>query len=585
MSHVSFAMATGPAAARRQSNHLTLLGSWLDFTALRPHLSAAPALPAKGTVVHHTLPRSCLRIVPSAGGVLLAVVVVAFFAAAAWAQGAPTRAEKNAQSSGPTDTVIISNMPERKGPIYTLLKKLFCKNNGAVTGAANSEVWSVPQGQTSRVSKWLERLGMKVTKLREDWNHILKLHQGSMSPAQQAMLDKVKAMPGTMGVQVLQAPDAALSAFLMTKDISYRPSVPAELQTKGKEQAPTRVVLPISANKSIALDRVRYSYDQRGCTWHGVVAETGESALLMRWNDGQITGLVGYRGRIYTVTSLGDQLHAVVETDPRQMPPDHAAPKPTADPRADLRPDAPAKVAAPASLPTVKPFLDAEREALEAKPIVIDLMMLYTKKAASRYVRDPKDLLEMAVEQANDAFRNSGLGNVSLRLTHVRAIDYDELDGDHFEHLYRMVDGIGSFGDVRKLRNDKKADIVGLIVDDASGCGLSTRVAADAEDAYFVVHHSCAAITISIAHEIGHILGARHDRATDTNDMPFAYGHGHVNGKWRDIMSYRQSCDGCLRIPFWSNPRVTYKGEPTGTDAEDNARVLLEQAERVSNFR
>jgi hypothetical protein len=25
--------------------------------------------------------------------------------------------------------------------------------------------------------------------------------------------------------------------------------------------------------------------------------------------------------------------------------------------------------------------------------------------------------------------------------------------------------------------------------------------------------------------------------------------------------------DGCVRIPFRSNPRVEYKGEPTGTDA------------------
>jgi hypothetical protein len=181
--------------------------------------------------------------------------------------------------------------------------------------------------------------------------------------------------------------------------------------------------------------------------------------------------------------------------------------------------------------------------------------------------------------------RNSGLGNISLRLVHTQAIDYDESDGDHFEHLYRMVDGIGPFKEIRKLRDEKKADIVGLIIDDASGCGLSTRVAPDSEDAYFVVHHSCAAITISIAHEIGHILGARHDRAIDGNDMPFAYGHGHVNGKWRDIMSYQQSCDGCVRIPYWSNPRVMYKGEPTGTDAEDNARVILEQAERVSKFR
>ena len=28
-----------------------------------------------------------------------------------------------------------------------------------------------------------------------------------------------------------------------------------------------------------------------------------------------------------------------------------------------------------------------------------------------------------------------------------------------------------------------------------------------------------------------------------------------------------------------------YKGEPTGTAADDNARVILGQAERVSNFK
>jgi hypothetical protein len=51
------------------------------------------------------------------------------------------------------------------------------------------------------------------------------------------------------------------------------------------------------------------------------------------------------------------------------------------------------------------------------------------------------------------------------------------------------------------------------------------------------------------------------------------------------IMSYAESCNGCVRIPSWSNPRVLYKGEPTATLMEDNARVILEQAERVSKFR
>jgi hypothetical protein len=44
-------------------------------------------------------------------------------------------------------------------------------------------------------------------------------------------------------------------------------------------------------------------------------------------------------------------------------------------------------------------------------------------------------------------------------------------------------------------------------------------------------------------------------------------------------------CGGRPRIPFWSNPRIMYKGEPTGTAAADNARVILELAERVSKFR
>ena len=134
--------------------------------------------------------------------------------------------------------------------------------------------------------------------------------------------------------------------------------------------------------------------------------------------------------------------------------------------------------------------------------------------------------------------------------------------------------------------SEERVEGVVLVVDDPSGCGLSTRVAADADEAFVVVHHSCAALTYSVAHEIGHIIGARHDLALDRNMSPFPYGHGYVNGtKWRDVMSYNQACGGCPRIPYFSNPRIKYKGEPTGTAATDSARVILELAERVSKFR
>jgi hypothetical protein len=212
--------------------------------------------------------------------------------------------------------------------------------------------------------------------------------------------------------------------------------------------------------------------------------------------------------------------------------------------------------------------------------------MFYTPNVARRYVRDPADLLAVAIDETNETFRNSGLGNIKLRLVHTQPINYDGSADDQFTHLYTMVDGLGPFSDVKRLRNEKHADIVGLVIDNARGCGLSTRIGPESDDAYFVVHHACVTVSMSIAHEIGHILGIRHDRAIDASNVPAAYGHGFVNGdKWRDIMSYNESCGGCPRIPFWSNPRVMYQGEPTGTAAADSARVILENAERVSKFR
>jgi hypothetical protein len=282
--------------------------------------------------------------------------------------------------------------------------------------------------------------------------------------------------------------------------------------------------------------------------------------------------------------NMGGDLHAMLEYDPKKMPPDHPTMR-SADVRhSDASSSRTERVPPPP--PEVDPISPERLKALEAKRIVIDVMMLYTKRAVSHYMMRPQDVLELTFERINDTFRNSGIPNVSVRLVHTQEIAYDERGSEEFVDLYHMVDGDGPFKDVRRLRDEQHADIVGLLVDDPRGCGLSTRIAPDAEEAYFVVHYACAAITVSVAHEIGHILGARHDRGTDPLDTPFSYGHGYVDGsKWRDIMSYAESCDGCVRIPYWSSPRVLYKGEPTGTVSEDNARVILEQAERVSKFR
>jgi peptidyl-Asp metalloendopeptidase len=101
----------------------------------------------------------------------------------------------------------------------------------------------------------------------------------------------------------------------------------------------------------------------------------------------------------------------------------------------------------------------------------------------------------------------ASLGHTKLQLVHT----YQE-EGQHFDHLWRFADkDDGYLDEIHPLREKYDADVAILIVDDPTGCGLSTRVFADADEAFAVVHHACALMSYSVAHEIGHLIGARHE--------------------------------------------------------------------------
>jgi hypothetical protein len=402
----------------------------------------------------------------------------------------------------------------------------------------------------------------------------------------------------------------------------------------------------VTLSEKTVLTITRTSLDIKSdmCVWRGTVVGTGEPATLMWWPGGEMAGTVQHEGRIYNIRHMGGELHAVVEMAEDRMPRDHAAMPARVRAQEPSRSDDPlvqqgeastlrrlVTAARPstwlrrlgtrtASLLPRKKRAERDRTASStkdeatawfrrlgmktasflphkgkteragttpsSKDVVIDVMVPYTRRAASNYVDIKRDLIDLAIEEANGSFRASNLGHIRLRLVHAYQTDYVE-KGEHFEHLYRMVDrGDGYMEEVHGLRDKYRADVVVLVVDDPAGCGLATRVHAEAEEAFAVVHHECAASSYSIAHEIGHIIGARHDLNLDKTMTPFAYGHGYVNGtKWRDIMSYKESCNGCPRLPVWSSPKVLVKGEPAGTPDLDNARVITEQAARVAAFR
>jgi hypothetical protein len=205
--------------------------------------------------------------------------------------------------------------------------------------------------------------------------------------------------------------------------------------------------------------------------------------------------------------------------------------------------------------------------------IVIDVLVAYTRKAAQHYNDIEREVVRLAIEQANHSFRLSDIGHIRLSLAHTFETGYVE-QGGHFDHVWRMADSTGA--DMTRIHAEReahRADVVILIVDDPKSCGLATRVGADADEAFAVVHHECAVANLTLAHEIGHLLGARHE---------LAYASGT---DWRDIMSYKGGCGGCPRLPIWSNPFVLIAGEPAGTAELNNARIIAENAARVASFR
>jgi hypothetical protein len=386
----------------------------------------------------------------------------------------------------------------------------------------------------------------------------------NLTERQQTQLDLARSSDAATGVKIVQAASYSTLQKALTKDA-------------GNPASPSKISLALGDNVVLTAERNSVVEYAGTVVWRGSVEGGGGRVTLMLWGDGKMAGTVQHEGRYYSIRRLGGSLHAIVELSDERMPPEHPA---------QLLVSSDRFRSSPGNRVLNAPLQSKVRKPARNEDVTIDVLVAYTQKAASYYGDIEHELVDFAIEEANESFRISNLANVKLRLVHAYQTGYIE-DGGQFEHLWRLAEkGDGYMEEVHALRDKYRADVVVLIVDDRQGCGLSTRVHADADEAFAVVHHECAVTTHSVAHEIGHIIGARHDLGMDKIMTPFPYGHGYVNGtKWRDIMSYRESCGGCRRVPIWSNPSVMFEGEPAGTPDQDNARVIGEEAARVAAFR
>ncbi len=488
--------------------------------------------------------------------------------------------------TGPNDTgVILSNLPEKGSPQYKELSDLAGATDSRDLAMTHSEMWSVPKAHLDALLKAAQQRGVEVTRLDEPANHTVKPMPADtkMSAKQKEMMHKSMDSKAAMGMTMMHLPKPAVMEYMLTKGMN-----------EPDQGAPPTLVIPLNQKETVTAQRTGITKTADGYIWRGNIDGSGEPVTLLWWPDGRVAGTVTHAGHMYVIKTFPGNMHGMLELAPDKLPPDHAPASPAMMKKMNMHTDplvhqGEAAMMKPGGehhgeLVTPEP---REKHAAATKDATINLIVAYTKKAASHYDNIEKDLIDVAIAETNQSFRDSGIDNVHVKLAHAYETDYVE-KGSHFDHVYRFRNkGDGYMDEVHDLRDKYGADAAVLIVDDPMGCGLSIRVGADAADAFSVVDHECAATMYSLAHEIGHLIGARHDLATDDTPRPFPYGHGFIDGKkWRTMMSYKQGCGGCPRRPVWSGPEVKVDGTPAGdAEAADNAKVIREEAARVAGFR
>ncbi len=217
-----------------------------------------------------------------------------------------------------------------------------------------------------------------------------------------------------------------------------------------------------------------------------------------------------------------------------------------------------------------------------------------------------RDAYRAYLESANVVLENSKVNNMAWNFIGMfRVPDYtapSTLSGD-LSKFSTAGDSVGSFASTKA--NSLFADQAVLVVAD-------TRDGSESGLATLGGRHSVVVGTAShltLAHEMGHNFGLKHDRKTEKAPDGGGYNYGHqfdisyfAAGQDRsmaigDVMSY------AFRMPYFSNPDITLTekeiypsvGSPSDTypmgisagqpKAADAARFLRENASSVANTR
>jgi peptidyl-Asp metalloendopeptidase len=309
---------------------------------------------------------------------------------------------------------------------------------------------------------------------------------------------------------------------------------------------PAPLTIPVSANKTLRIDTQRLL--SRGTDSYTVIGNVlGDSGVtngdaVLSVTDGKLVGTLTDGADTYSVKPLGADVYVVTKLDRAKLPTDEPA-------DADNPPGAKA-TPADKSQTSVKspetpkdvPMTPPSSSAADGSSTTVSVLVAYTKAVAAS---DPAigATIQNDIDITNKTYADSQIPLV-LKLVGTHQEDYVETT--YKTDLSRLVaPNDGFMDDIHSLRRQQQADVVVLIVKNPAFCGLSEAIRAAAPTAFSLVNYDCAGVNYSLAHELGHLFGARHDYCMDQEADPYAYGHGYILSakNVRTIMAY-PNCSG-----------------------------------------
>ncbi len=332
-----------------------------------------------------------------------------------------------------------------------------------------------------------------------------------------------------------------------------------------------RIALELFDNMKIEgiKERLEWRSSER-YTWFGKAEGFESSQIIIVAEHDAIAANLNIGGKMFEVRAVGNGVHAIYEIDQSAFP-DACDPIPVVFEEGEN---------------DFSPLSSADASSF------IDVLVVYTddvRQASSNIASE----IQLAIDETNQSYQNSAI-NQRVRLVHSQEVLYAEA-GDMEADLDCITFIDGCLDQVHQLRDDYGADAVSFWVETGDYCGIAWLMQTVSHDfeayAFSVVDRGCATGYYVFGHELGHTMGAHHDRAnaTEQGAYPYSYGYQDPNQHWRTIMAY--NCpSGCPRVQYWSNPDVTYVGKPMGVpagdpEAADNHRTLNNTASTVSAFR